>query len=118
MFDSIVKAGALCLAALVAPALASAQTVPKPDQLQGDGRVSSFYTWERRIPQTPGRFLRAQELPAVLGLANAQHQYRFLYSSTSGIDGTTPVVVSGAYFEPKGHPPAGGWPLIAWAHGT
>lgn len=92
--------------------------MPKPDVLQGDGRVSSFYTWEKTIPREPGRFLRAEPLPSVLGLANAGRQVRFLYSSTDGVDGKTPTVVSGALFLPKGTPPAGGWPLIAWAHGT
>ena len=48
----------------------------------------------------------------------AGQQMRILYTSTDGIDGKTPVVVSGAYFVPKGTPPAGGWPLAAWAHGT
>ena len=34
------------------------------------------------------------------------------------MDGKTPTVVSAAYFEPKGEPPANGWPVLAWAHGT
>jgi dienelactone hydrolase len=28
------------------------------------------------------------------------------------------VPVSGTLYLPKGEPPAGGWPLVAWAHGT
>ncbi|KAA0022477.1 lipase family protein [Antrihabitans cavernicola] len=40
----------------------------------------------------------------------------FTYQSTFGNE--TPTVVSGALYEPKGAPPAGGWPLIAYAHGT
>jgi hypothetical protein len=39
-------------------------------------------------------------------------------SSTDGLDNRTPVVVSGVLFVPKGTPPQGGWPLMAWAHGT
>ncbi|MEA1146259.1 hypothetical protein U8M64_28080, partial [Klebsiella pneumoniae] len=39
-------------------------------------------------------------------------------TSTDGLDGTTPIAVSGALFVPKGTPPVGGWPLMAWAHGT
>jgi pimeloyl-ACP methyl ester carboxylesterase len=34
------------------------------------------------------------------------------------MDSKTPTVVSAAYFEPKGEPPANGWPVLAWAHGT
>lgn len=42
---------------------------------------------------------------------------RIVYRSTSGVDGT-PTTVSGAVFVPAGQRPAGGWPLIAYAHGT
>ena len=97
---------------------ARAQTMPSPDPLQGDGRVSSFYAWSEAIPQKPGTMLRSEPLPPVLGLANAGRQTRILYASTDGLDGSRPTVVSGALFEPKGAPPRGGWPLIAWAHGT
>ncbi len=112
----------LCLAATFAVALstsiAQAARVPAPDPLQGDGRVSPFYTWTGDIPDQPGRMLRTEPLEPTLGQARAGQQFRILYSSTDGMDGKTPVVVSGAFFEPTGTPPAGGWPLIAWAHGT
>ena len=62
--------------------------------------------------------LRSEPLEPGLGLINAGRQIRLLYSSTDGVDGQTPTVVSAAYYEPKGDPPANGWPLIAWAHGT
>ncbi len=41
---------------------------------------------------------------------------RFLYHSTdsTGAD----IAVSGAVFQPAGSPPDGGWPVVAWAHGT
>jgi pimeloyl-ACP methyl ester carboxylesterase len=57
-------------------------------------------------------------LPPALVLAQAGSGQRILYSSTDGVAGRGGVIVSGAYFTPKGRPPAGGWPLIAWAHGT
>jgi hypothetical protein len=104
--------------AVLAPALAEAQTAPQPNIAQGDGRTSPFYTWQGAIPHKPGTFLRAEPLPAELGLPNAGNQERILYASTDGIDGASPIVVSGAIFEPKGTPPKGGWPIIAWAHGT
>ncbi len=40
-----------------------------------------------------------------------------VYRSTSGRDGRA-TEVSGAFFVPRGRPPAGGWPVIAAAHGT
>src|SRR5215211_6878564 len=106
------------LAVMLSASIAQAAYVPAPDPLQGDGRVSLFYTWADEIPDTPGRMLRTEPLAPTLGLAMAGQQFRILYSSTNGMDGKTPVVVSGAFFIPKGTPPVGGWPLIAWAHGT
>lgn len=95
---------------------ASAQS-PAPDPQQGDGRVSKFYTWRKTIPTKPGLMLRRESLPSVLGLSGGG-QERILYSSTDGVGGTKPVVVSGAVFLPAGTPPQGGWPIVAWAHGT
>ena len=96
----------------------AAAQVPPPDPMQGDGRVPSFYTWPDTIPETPGRMLRSEPLEPGLGLINAGRQIRLLYSSTDGVDGRTPTVVSAAYYEPKGDPPADGWPVLAWVHGT
>ncbi len=95
-----------------------AAEAPRPDPLQGDGRVSGFYAWEGTIPATPGRLLRQERLETTLGLAHAGAQVRMLYSSTDGIDGHSAVAVSGLFFMPKGEPPEGGWPLLAWAHET
>jgi pimeloyl-ACP methyl ester carboxylesterase len=89
----------------------------KLDTSQGDGRVSAFYSWQDAIPQ-PGRLLRQEPLDPTLGLANAAAQVRMLYSSTNGVDGKSAVAVSGLLFLPKGAPPAGGWPLMAWGHET
>ena len=60
----------------------------------------------------------AGALPENLTLANASKSVRVLYASTNGIDGKTPIAVSGAVYLPKGEVPSKGWPLIAWAHGT
>jgi pimeloyl-ACP methyl ester carboxylesterase len=109
---------ALVLAALLAAPIVRAAEAPAPDPMQGDGRVSDFYTWTGAIPDAPGQMLRREALEPTLGLAMAGAEFRLLYSSTDGIDGKTPVAVSGAFFTPKGTPPQGGWPLIAWAHGT
>ena len=42
---------------------------------------------------------------------------RALYHSTSGVDGRG-TEVSGVFVVPKGRPPAGGWPVISFGHGT
>lgn len=40
-----------------------------------------------------------------------------VYLSTSGVSGAQ-TQVGGAFFLPAGSPPAQGWPVLAWAHGT
>ncbi|MDR2166148.1 MAG: lipase family protein [Zoogloeaceae bacterium] len=91
---------------------------PSPNPRHGDGRVSAFYTWEAEIPSSPGRLLRAELLESTVGLASAGQQWRILFTSTDGVGGKEPIVVSGALFLPRGTPPSGGWPLVAWGHGT
>ncbi len=107
--------------AVALTAAAGADTATSPTQaglLRGDGRVDAFYLWPNAIPPKPGVMLRTLPLPHPLGLTQSATQIRILYSSTSGIDGKTPVAVSGILYTPKGNPPAGGWPVVAWAHGT
>jgi acetyl esterase/lipase len=106
------------LATILLAASAHAVQAPAPDPLQGDGRVSSFYTWQGEITATPGKLLRQEKLEPTLGLASAGTDLRILYSSMNGVDGKTPVAVSGLLFLPKGEPPHAAWPLLAWAHGT
>src|SRR3954451_7866695 len=112
-----VKVAALLIAAT---ALSAPRSGPKPvlDHSQGDGGVSGFYVWDKEVPGTPGQLLRQEPLPESLMLANASRGLRVLYTSTDGIDGKTPIAVSGAVYFPKGVAPAGGWPVVAWAHGT
>ena len=104
--------------ALSIGAMAAETYAPKPDPQQGDGRVSAFYTWSKAIPATPGKLLRSEPLDQALSLPNAASAQRILYTSLDGIDGKTPIVVSGALFIPKGKAPAGGWPVASWGHGT
>ncbi|MCF1490654.1 lipase family protein [Pseudomonas sp. AA27] len=104
--------------ALSIAAVAADTFAPKPDPQQGDGRVSAFYTWSKAIPAPPGKLLRSEPLDSALSLPNAASAQRILYTSLDGIDGKTPIVVSGALFIPKGKAPAGGWPVASWGHGT
>ena len=93
---------------------------PKPalDLSVGDGGVSAFYVWDKMVPGTPGKLLRQEPLASNLMLSNASKGLRVLYTSTNGLDNKTPITVSGAIYFPKGAAPTGGWPIIAWAHGT
>jgi hypothetical protein len=101
---------------LVLFATMTSGSAAEPNRLQG-APASPFYAWSSDVP-SPGALLRSEPLPADLVLENASKSERILYSSTNGLDGKTRIAVSGALFWPKGDPPAGGWPLMAWAHGT
>lgn len=91
---------ALTLAALVVgPAGDAFYTPPTTLPGQRDGTV----IWVRRFDDGPA-------------LRSAAINYRVLYE-TVGVDGHF-VAVSGMLATPPGTPPAGGWPIISWAHGT
>ncbi|HET7714485.1 MAG TPA: lipase family protein [Bauldia sp.] len=62
----------------------------------------------------PGSLIRVEGLPHV-ELTRAM-AYRILYRST-GLRGE-PIAVSGLAVVPFRAPPAAGWPIVAWAHGT
>lgn len=84
----------------------------------GDGGVSEFYSYHDEIPATPGTLLRQEPLQAHQSIPGAAENIRLLYSSTHGLDGETPIAVSGGLFLPAGVSPEGGWPLLVWSHGT
>lgn len=67
----------------------------------------------------PGDLVSALTMPALSqtkdgSLLNAA---RVEYHSTNGDTGQ-PTVVSGSVFTPKGDAPQGGWPVVAFGHGT
>lgn len=101
---------AALLAMVLAPALAA--------QAPGDGGTSTFYRWTAAVPTRPGKLLRREPLAATLSLTGAARAERILYSSTRGYGPRGPAADSGAIFVPPGPTPKGGWPIIAWAHGT
>jgi hypothetical protein len=61
----------------------------------------------------PGNLISAEAMP---GAPDGARAYRILYWST-GLD-RKPVEVSGVVIAPRGPPPPGGRPVIAWAHPT
>lgn len=101
----------------VAVIVSLSQLSAAPISWSGDGGVPAFYTWTDAIPAKPGVMLRTEPLPAEFSLPDAGVALRILYSST-GWPKAAPITVSGALFIPKGKAPKGGWPLIAWSHGT
>jgi len=107
-----IRLSVICLSLATTLAAAAEQ------DLTGDGGVSAFYRWNGVPPDGPGRMLRRERLEAKFSIAGAGTAERVLYSSTRDDDATAPITVSGAVFLPPGKPPAGGWPIVSWAHGT
>lgn len=64
----------------------------------------------------PGTLLEVTELDPALSVPGAARAYRILYSTVDQHD--SPAVSTAAVFVPHGEAPEGGWPTIAWAHGT
>lgn len=90
--------------------------------------IDSFYDTPSPLPlAAPGTLIRVDSAPfsgytgnALYGfisvLPDGVSAYRFVYHSRSTIG--KPVASSGVIFVPPGPVPPGGWPVIAWAHGT
>ncbi len=66
----------------------------------------------------PGMLTASASLPEAFSLPDAGRSLRITYLSTNGVTGTGLVPVMAEIIVPAGSPPAGGWPVVAWAHGT
>jgi hypothetical protein len=78
------------------------------------GEPSAFYDPPKELPAGgPGTIIRSEDVD---GLLAGQVARRILYTSTD--PSGAPIAVSGVVVTPTDDPPAGGWPIIAWAHGT
>lgn len=64
----------------------------------------------------PGTVLAEVPLDPNVGLPNAAEQYRIAYTTTDKLG--KPAVATAAVFLPRGERPDGGWPVVAWTHGT
>ncbi len=78
--------------------------------------LSAFYHFPGRVPAgPPGTLLRAHATNAY-HLPPGVRAIRIAYLSRSASD--RPVIASAVVLLPFGKVPRGGWPVIAWAHGT
>lgn len=91
---------------LAAPAVAE----PVPQWSGLDARA-----YAGAIP-AEGDLITAVPLDPALSVTGAADAFRILYATPDQHD--RPAVSTAAVFVPHGAPPAGGWPVIAWAHGT
>lgn len=88
------------------------------DPQVGDGGTGAFYQWTAPVPAGAPHIVRNVAFEPGKTLADAAVSERILHTSRGGPDGRSPIVVSGGVYLPKGKAPKGGWPVIAWAHGT
>lgn len=84
----------------------------------GDSDIGDFYSRYKVGNNPPGTLLRQEPLKQHQSLEYAGKNVRLLYTSTEGLFAQETIAVSGALFLPTGTAPEGGWPLMAWTHGT
>ncbi|WP_293235080.1 prolyl oligopeptidase family serine peptidase [Mycolicibacterium sp.] len=95
------------MGAVAGPAVAHAET---PNWSGIDAR-----NYGGDIP-APGHLITEAPLDPALSIDGAARAERILYSTVD--QHGAPAVSTAAVFVPKGVAPQGGWPIIAWAHGT
>jgi pimeloyl-ACP methyl ester carboxylesterase len=76
----------------------------------------AFYTPPALTPGQHGDLIWARPVTNQSALPSAAENWLLLYRSTD-VAGK-PLAVSGTVAIPSGTPPAGGWPVISWTHGT
>lgn len=70
------------------------------------------------MPDKPGVMLRTEPMATQPELTHASSMLRMLYTSTDARWNSGVLPVSGTLYLPNGTMPVGGWPVVAWAHGT
>jgi pimeloyl-ACP methyl ester carboxylesterase len=113
------KATLLCMAvATVLAAVACGRAAPKaPEQEPAAESGIQLHVDTTGAGTQPGALSSANTLPTIDRRLRAVTSLaaRITYTSTSGItDGRT--LVTGTVFAPKGKPPDGGWPVVAFGH--
>jgi secretory lipase len=112
-----VMALALCASPHPGALYAIADTLPQ-GPIVGDQDLSPFYRWTGALPERPGLVLREEGIPDQPEIVAAATARRILYTSTDARWRSGIIPVSGTLYLPKRAAPQGGWPLVAWAHGT
>jgi len=110
-------AAALAVAALLAGGTASAQAQTVAPGKRSTLPITKFYDTTHPLPAgKAGELIRSEEFEQY-ELPMSVDAVRILYHSRSAAG--EDVAASGVVLIPSGKkPPAGGWPMIAWAHGA
>jgi acetyl esterase/lipase len=101
---------------LILSALIGCANVARAEASEAQAAATPFYVWQEELTQKPGALLRQEPLEEELVIEEASRGVRILYASHGWDDQL--VAVSGEILLPKGSPPEGGWPVLAWSHGT
>ena len=112
---------ALLIGLLAAACSSSSKTTNPPSDLPtstttliaAPAGLPAFYSVPQPISPEPGAIIKAEavSLPDIHGTV-----YRVMYSSLTVQ--STSVAVTGLVFVPKTSPPADGYPVVTWGHGT
>lgn len=105
---AVLLSASMAVAIGVTPPRAAATATP-----QWSGLDTRSY--DGAIPG-PGGLIATVPLDPALSVTGAGAAYRILYATTNQHD--APAVSTAVVFTPKTPAPQGGWPVIAWAHGT
>jgi hypothetical protein len=108
--------GAMALAVLAdGQMFAQSISATKPPSSRHNLPITKFYDAPTPLPPgKPGTLIRSEPSDEY-DLSADFSATRILYHSRSGSG--VDVAASGVVLIPEGRPPAGGWPVIAWAHG-
>ncbi len=106
------------IAFVVALAVVASGAVPSARAAAADAPAGrAFYAPPAPLPAgKPGSVIWSRPLSGAAALPHAARNVLVLYHTTAV--GGNDVAVSGTVAIPPGTPPAGGWPVISWAHGT
>jgi len=106
------------LISAIAPLLANADNIGPVLRAQRENALplSEFYQTPQPMPKAgPGNLVRS-EATDIYHLPGGVTAKRIAYMSLSAEH--RPVMTTAVILIPFGQPPAHGWPVIAWAHGT
>lgn len=91
-------------------------TQARPSGSQHGPAGLGFYDPPKRWPKGHGKLIWSRRVDPATPIAGVRSTRLVLYTSTTAQGKRT--AVSGYVSVPRGKPPAGGWPVIDWAHGT
>lgn len=104
------RGGVVVLAVVAVAAGCSSSSAP----IAAPKGLPSFYSVPQPLPSTaPGALVKSQQL-SIAGVHGTVYRVMYVSESEEG----RPIPVTGLVVVPTGTPPAGGFPVVTWGHGT